>query len=67
LNLAVLWEVALLGIVVYVPALQPAFGTVSVSLQEWGLVLALAFSVVPVIETVKWMLRRRLGARRGST
>ena len=35
LNLAILWEVVLLGVVVYVPALQPAFGTVGVTLFEW--------------------------------
>ena len=59
LNLAILWEVVLLGVVVYVPALQPAFGTVGVTLFEWIVVLAVAFSVVPVIETVKWFVRRQ--------
>ncbi len=64
LNLAIAWEVVLLGIVVYVPALQPAFGTVSVTLHEWVIVLAVAFSVVPVIETAKWIVRRQLRASR---
>ena len=59
LNLAILWEVALLGVVVYVPWLQPAFGTAGLTLREWALVLAVAFSVVPVIEAVKWVLRRQ--------
>jgi Ca2+-transporting ATPase len=58
LNLAILWEMALLALVVYLPALQPAFGTVDVSAEEWGLVLVVAFSVVPVIEAVKMRLRR---------
>ncbi len=64
LNLAIAWEVVLLGIVIYVPALQPAFGTVSVTLHEWVIVLAVAFSVVPVIETAKWIVRRQLRASR---
>ena len=64
LNLAIAWEVVLLGIVVYVPALQPAFGTVSVTLQEWVIVLTVAFSVVPVIEAAKWNVRRQLLASR---
>jgi Ca2+-transporting ATPase len=58
LNLAIAWEVALLGLVVYVPALQPAFSTESLTVQEWGMVLVVAFSVVPVIEMVKWRMRR---------
>ena len=58
LNLAIVWEVLLLVAVVYVPAIQPAFGTASLSIEEWALVVAVAFSVVPVIEIVKWRLRR---------
>jgi Ca2+-transporting ATPase len=57
LNLAVAWEMVLLGLVVYLPALQPAFSTESLTPQEWGMVLVVAFSVVPVIEIVKWRLR----------
>jgi Ca2+-transporting ATPase len=64
LNLAIAWEMALLGIIVYVPALQPAFGTVSVTLGEWGIVLAAAFSVVPVLEMTKWVLHRTSKANR---
>jgi Ca2+-transporting ATPase len=63
LNLAIAWEVALLGLVVYVPALQPAFSTESLTAQHWGIVLAVAFSVVPVIEVVKWRLRQPAASR----
>jgi Ca2+-transporting ATPase len=58
LNLAVLWELALLAVIVYVPFLQPAFGTMGLSARDWAVVIAIAFSVVPVIELVKWVLRR---------
>ena len=58
LNLAVGWELVLLAAIVYVPFFQPAFGTFSLPLSDWLLVGALAFSIVPVIEAVKWMARR---------
>ena len=63
LNVAIAWEMALLAVVVYVPALQPAFSTASLTPREWGMVLAVAFSVVPVIEIVKGRLRRQTGPR----
>jgi Ca2+-transporting ATPase len=58
LNLAVGWELVLLIAIVYVPFFQPAFGTFSLTLTDWILVGGLAFSIVPVIEAVKWMARR---------
>ena len=58
LNLAVGWEVVLLIAIVYVPFFQPAFGTFSLTPADWLLVVALGFSIVPVIEGVKWMARR---------
>jgi P-type Ca2+ transporter type 2C len=58
LNLAVGWELVLLAAIVYVPFFQPAFGTFNLKISDWLLVVALAFSIVPVIEAVKWMARR---------
>ena len=58
LNLAVLWEIALLVAIVYVPFLHDAFGTYSLPLTDWLLVGALAFTIVPVLELAKWMERR---------
>jgi Ca2+-transporting ATPase len=58
LNLAVGWELVLLIAIVYLPIFQPAFGTFSLTPADWALVGALAFSIVPVIEAVKWMARR---------
>jgi Ca2+-transporting ATPase len=58
LNLAVGWEVALLIVIVYTPFFQPAFGTFRLTLADWLLVGGLAFSIVPVLEAVKWMAQR---------
>jgi Ca2+-transporting ATPase len=58
LNWAVLWELALLILIVYVPFLQEPFGTYPLTLNEWLLIAALAVTIVPVLETAKWMERR---------
>jgi Ca2+-transporting ATPase len=58
LNLAILWELALLLAVIYVPALAAAFGTYPLSIQDWSIIIAAAFSVVPVLELTKWLIRR---------
>jgi Ca2+-transporting ATPase len=58
LNLAVVWEVALLLAIIYVPFFQSAFGTFSLAPADWALTTALAFTVVPVLEILKWMARR---------
>ena len=58
LNLAVLWEIALLVLIVYLPFLHDAFGTYSLPVTDWLLVGALAFTIVPVLELAKWMERR---------
>ena len=42
LNLAILWELALLALVVYLPLLQTPFGTFSLPLIDWVIVVALA-------------------------
>jgi Ca2+-transporting ATPase len=61
LNLAVLTGLMMLAVVVHLPALQEPFGTFSLTLRDWALVVAVAFSVVPVLEAAKVVLRR--GAR----
>ena len=58
LNYAIVGEVLLLPLILYVPFLSEAFGTAELSLMDWVLVTALAASVVPVLEFVKWMARR---------
>jgi Ca2+-transporting ATPase len=59
LNRAVLWELLLLVLIIYVPFLQVPFGTYSLSLFDWALIAGAAATVVPVLEVSKWFLRRR--------
>ncbi len=59
LNLAILWELLLLALIVYLPFLHAPFGTFSLSPADLLIILALAFSVSPVLELVKWMVRLR--------
>ncbi len=58
LNIAVLWEVVLLVVIVYLPALQGPFGTYALPLADWALVAGLAVTIVPVLELAKWAVRK---------
>jgi Ca2+-transporting ATPase len=58
LNLAIVWELVLLGLIIYLPFLHEPFGTFSLPLVDWLIVVALAFTVSPVLELAKWMERR---------
>jgi len=58
LNIAVAWELVLLVLIVYLPFLHKPFGTFSIPLVDWLIVTALSITVVPVLEMVKWMIRR---------
>ena len=58
LNLAILWELALLVLVVNVDFLQDAFGTTGLSAGEWALALAAASTIVPVLEGAKRVIGR---------
>lgn len=49
----------MLALVVNVPFLQDAFGATSLAPQEWLLIVGLAFLIVPVLETAKWVMRGR--------
>jgi Ca2+-transporting ATPase len=57
LNLAILWELALVGLVINVPFLQDAFGTVGLSLETWLLLVTVACTIVPVLELAKLAIR----------
>ncbi len=58
LNLAILWELTLLGLIVYLPFLHKPFGTFSLTLSDWSVILPLAFSVSPILELAKYLERR---------
>ena len=58
LNAAVAWEVLLLSLIVYLPFLHRAFGTYFLPLADWAVVIGVAFTISPVLEAAKWMVRR---------
>jgi Ca2+-transporting ATPase len=58
LNTAIVWEIVLLLLIVYVPALHEPFNTFSLPLVDWLIVLGLSLTISPVLELVKWMERK---------
>jgi Ca2+-transporting ATPase len=58
LNYAILVDLALMMLVIYVPALHDAFGTYYLPLEDWLIITGLAFTIMPVLEAAKWMQRR---------
>jgi Ca2+-transporting ATPase len=58
LNQAVLWDFVALLVIVYLPVLHEPFGTFSLTTVDWVIIVVLAFSVVPVLEFTKWLVRR---------
>ncbi len=58
LNRAIVWELTLLLVIVYVPFLQSAFGTHSLAASDWALVVGVSVTIVPVVEAAKWLTRR---------
>jgi Ca2+-transporting ATPase len=62
LDLAIAWETALLLALVYLPPLRRAFGTSPLPARDWAIVIGVALSIAPVLEAVKWIVRRRANA-----
>ncbi len=58
LNTAILWEVLLLLVIIYVPFLHNVFGTYYLPAEDWLIIGGLAATVIPVLEIAKWMERR---------
>ncbi|MBK8989663.1 MAG: cation-translocating P-type ATPase [Chloroflexi bacterium] len=58
LNLAIVWEIALLFVILYVPFLNVAFGTYYLPLEDWLIISVLSVTIVPVLELAKWMIRK---------
>ncbi|MEK7469690.1 MAG: cation-translocating P-type ATPase [Planctomycetota bacterium] len=63
LNLGIAWEIVLLALVLYVPVLRKPLGAVALSPADWGIILAMSATVVPVLEIAKWFVRHRPGER----
>jgi Ca2+-transporting ATPase len=62
LNLAVIWELVLLAVIVYAPFLREPFSTFPLSLADWGIVTAAALTISPVLELTKWWQRHHATA-----
>ncbi len=60
LNLAIGWELVMLAAIITLPIFQKAFGTFLLTTEDWVIVILSAATVVPVIELLKWLLRRGL-------
>jgi Ca2+-transporting ATPase len=58
LNLAIVWELALLGLILYVPMLREPFGTFALPARDWLPIAAAAMTISPVLEVTKWLIRR---------
>ncbi len=58
LNIAVVWEMILLFVIIYWSPFHAAFGTFSLSAQDWIIVLPAAFTIIPVLELGKLFTRR---------
>ncbi len=58
LNIAIVWELVMLGLILYVPLLERTFGTYELSPRDWLLIVAVAFTLSPVLELAKWAERR---------
>jgi Ca2+-transporting ATPase len=62
LNLAIIWEIILLGLILYVPLLERTFGTIALPVRDWLIIIAAALTVSPVLELTKWIERRWFAA-----
>jgi Ca2+-transporting ATPase len=59
---AIAWEICMLNLVVYLPALQGPFHTYALNAQDWGICLLTGASVFIIVEITKFvrsLLRRR--------
>jgi Ca2+-transporting ATPase len=58
LNIAIVWELFMLGLILYVPLLERAFGTFGLPLRDWLIIVGAALTISPILELAKWMERR---------
>jgi Ca2+-transporting ATPase len=56
--MAISWELIMLSLILYVPFLRELFGTYGLPLGDWLIVIAVALTISPVLETVKFIVRR---------
>ncbi len=61
LNLAVLSQLALLLVVIYVPFFHVPLGTFSLTVEDWMLLVPAAITIIPVLEIAKWVVPKIFG------
>lgn len=59
LNASILGELILLAAIIHVPWLANLFGVVAIEFIDWARILLVAASIIPVLETAKWWIRRK--------
>ena len=65
LNIAILWEIGLLFLIMYVPFLQRAFKLTPLGAWEWAFLVFWSHTILPVLEFGKWLERRGVFQRDG--
>ena len=63
LNWAIVWEIGLLLLILYVPYLERAFEVTALSPWEWAFLLFWSHTILPVLEFGKWLERKRVFRR----
>jgi Ca2+-transporting ATPase len=58
LNLAIAWELSLLGLILYVPFLAKPFANFRLSAVDWAAIIGVALTITPVLEIAKWFVRK---------
>jgi P-type Ca2+ transporter type 2C len=60
LNLAIFWELCMLAAILTIPSFRTPFGVVPLPARDWLIVLFCAATVTPIIEGMKWVVRKGL-------
>ncbi|MFP7242432.1 calcium-translocating P-type ATPase, PMCA-type [Pediococcus pentosaceus] len=59
-NLSILLSATLLAITILVPAFNGVFHVTNLDWHQWAIVLIAAFSIIPIVEIIKWVQRRTM-------
>ena len=57
-NLAIATSAILLGAVILIPGLNTWFSVTALNLEQWLIVLGASFSIIPIVEIVKFFIRK---------
>jgi Ca2+-transporting ATPase len=64
LNVAIIWEIGLLLLILYVPFFERAFEVTPLSVWEWAFLVFWSHTILPVLEFGKWLERQGIFTRR---